>query len=263
MKKQKPFDKYFYYTQSVQSPKDDVDFFTKVFKKLNKKQPHILREDFCGTFSISLSWVKSHSKNKAIAVDTNPQPLNYGKKQYLSKMPKESQARIKVLNKNVLNPSLPTADIISVSNFSYYIFKERKELMKYFKNVYKQLPKKGLFIIDAVGGSECQEGSVETVKHKNFTYYWEQEDFNPIKNHALFHIHFKRKNEKKRQKVFTYDWRLWSLPELKDVLEEAGFPEVDIYWEMPTKSGAGSGIFKKASSGEACACWIAHIVSRK
>lgn len=263
MKPKKPFDKYKLYRESVQSPKDDVKFFSKVYKTLNKKPARIFREDFSGTFSISTEWVKAHSQNKAIAVDNDSQPLQYGKKNYLSKLKEHQKKKVSVLKSSVLKPRLPKADIISVSNFSYFTFKERKTLLKYFKNVYSQLPKKGLFIIDAFGGSECQEGSDESVKHKSFTYYWEQEDFDPIQNQAIFHIHFKRNGEPKRKKVFSYDWRLWSLPELKDVLKDAGFREVEVYWEGSDKNGDGSGIFKKASSGEACACWIAHIISRK
>ena len=263
MKNKKPFDKYLLYRNSVQCPEDDIKFFTKVFKSLNKKPARTFREDFSGTFSISLEWIRAHAKNKSIAVDIDSEPLDYGKKHYLPKMTENQQKRIKIIKKSVLSPTLPKADIISVTNFSYYTFKERKALVQYFKNARKKLFTKGLFIIDAFGGSECQESSTETVKRKNFTYYWEQEDFDPINNYALFYIHFKRKNEKKRRKVFSYDWRFWSLPEIQDALKDAGFKDVQVYWEQSTKSGSGSGVFKKASSGESCACWIAYIISRK
>ena len=261
--KKKTFDKYYYYKKAVQSPNEDVKFFDNVFTKINKSKARSLREDFCGTFSISLAWVQAHEKNKAIAVDIDPKPLAYGTKNYLPKLTKDEQSRIQILNKNVLTPSLPKADIISVSNFSHYILKEKKNLLKYFKNIHRQLPKKGLFVIDAVGGPDCQENLDEIVEFKDFTYYWEQKNFNPINNVGKFYIHFKRKGERKRKNVFSYHWRLWSLPELQDTLKDAGFSTVEVYWEVPKKNGSGSGVFKKSSTGQACACWIAYIVARK
>ena len=34
-----PFDKYFYYKQSVQSPKQDIRFFQKIYKDGNNELP--------------------------------------------------------------------------------------------------------------------------------------------------------------------------------------------------------------------------------
>ena len=50
---------------------------------------------------------------------------------------------------------------------------------------------------------------------------------------ALFHIHFKDL-EKKRlyEKAFTYDWRMWTIPELRDLLIAAGFSKVILYKDM-------------------------------
>ena len=129
MKTVQPYNKYFYYKKAVQSPEEDVRFFKKVYKSFYKKAPFILREDFCGTFSISVAWIKMGRTHKAIAVDEDKKPLNYGKIHHLSCLDETQKKDLTILQKNVLNPSLPGADIISVSNFSYYVFKERKQLM--------------------------------------------------------------------------------------------------------------------------------------
>ena len=60
-KEQKDFDKYYYYHKSVQSPDVDVKFFDRVYKEMRGKEALSLKEDFCGTFSISCEWVKSVS----------------------------------------------------------------------------------------------------------------------------------------------------------------------------------------------------------
>lgn len=259
MKKPLHFDKYFYYKKSVQSPKEDIRFFKKTYYHYFKKNPKIFREDFCGTFYVAYHWVKNHSQNKAIAIDQDKEPIKYGKKHHLSKLSDSQKSRLKIIKQNVLNKNLPKAEIITVSNFSYFIFKDRANLLKYFKNIKKSLFKKGLFIIDVMGGSDCENLSEEKVEHKGFNYYWEQDHFDPIDNTARFHIHFKKKAGKK-QKAFTYNWRIWSLPELKDTLESAGFSKVHVYWEQSDKSGEGNGVFKKSKKGEICDTWIAYLV---
>ncbi len=261
-KTQKTFDKYFYYIKSVQSPEEDIDFFTKTYQSIYSKKPYIFREDFCGTFITGLKWVKKHPKNQAIVIDKSLEPLTYGKKNHLTQLKNSDRKRLKIIKKSILSPRLESADIISVSNFSYFIFKEQERLLKYFKNVKRQLKKQGLFIIDVFGGSQCLEPCEESIDHGGFTYYWDQESFDPITHHGVFHIHFKRKNEKKRKKVFSYDWRMWSIPELKDILQRAGFSKTYIYWETSNSKGEGTGIFKKTSKGEPCETWIAYLVSK-
>ena len=61
------FDKYAYYRASVQSPDEDVLFFAKTFRELTKREPILLREDFCGAFALSCGWVQSDPKRTRIA----------------------------------------------------------------------------------------------------------------------------------------------------------------------------------------------------
>lgn len=262
MKHNKKFDKYFHYKQSVQNPKEEILFFKKTYRSFFKKPPRVFREDFCGTFYIGYEWVKEHPENKAIVVDKDRQPITYGKKHHFSKLTDSQKSRLKIYNTNVLNTKIPGADIISVNNFSYFIFKQRSILLKYFKNIKKVLSKQGLFIIDVVGGSDCCDENEEQVDHKDFIYYWEQKNFDPVSHQAQFYIHFKRKREKKREKVFSYDWRMWSLPELQDILKEAGFSAIYVYWEQSDSKGEGTGVFKKSLKGEACDTWIAYLVCK-
>ena len=258
----KPFSKYHYYKEAVQSPEEDVEFFQKIYSKIYKQPARLFREDFCGTFCLGIAWIKANKKNQAVVIDKDPQPLNYGKTNYLPELSQDEKARLQILCKNVSSPELPEADIISVTNFSYYIFKSRLNLLNYFKSVRSKLKQKGLFIIDSFGGSEAVEDHEEEVEHDDFSYFWDQTDFNSITNEARFHIHFKRKGEPKRKNVFTYDWRVWSLPELKDILLEAGFSKVDVYWEGSDEEGDGNNIFQKANYGEPCDSWIAYLISQ-
>lgn len=259
----KGFDKYHYYLESVQNPEGDVEFFLKTFKEIKKKTPKVLREDFCGTFAICCEWAKLDKNFKAYGVDLDKEPIEYGKKNYLSKLSEDQQSRVKILNKNVLDKNLPSADIIAALNFSYYLFKERKLLKKYFENCLRTLNKGGLFIIDCFGGSQSQGVIEEETQFKDFSYFWDQINFNPITYEAEFFIHFKLKNQPKIERVFYYDWRVWTIPELIDLLKEVGFKNPTVYWEGTTPKGDGDGIFKPSKVGEECDSWIAYIISEK
>lgn len=257
------FDKYYYYKKSVQSPDADVEFLHKAYKELKNKPAKILREDFCGTFSICCEWVKMDKSHSAIGVDLDAEPIKYGKNNYYTELTEEQQSRIQVVEKNVMDKSLPKADIISAQNFSYFIFKSREVLKDYFKNAYKTLNEDGIFIIDCFGGSQCQEPNEEETEHGEFSYFWDQDKFDPVTNEALFHIHFKRKGEKKKEKVFSYDWRMWSLPELCEVMSEVGFSNTHIYWEGTDKDGEGNGEFTRVTEGEDCESWVAYVAAEK
>ena len=45
--------------------------------------------------------------------------------------------------------------------------------------------------MDCVGGSECYEANEEETDHEDdgFSYFWDQDSYNPITNEAQFYIH--------------------------------------------------------------------------
>ncbi|MBX2988908.1 MAG: class I SAM-dependent methyltransferase [Bdellovibrionaceae bacterium] len=256
------FDKYEFYTKAVQSPDGDVEFFKNVYKELRQKTPRVLREDFCGTGLLCAAWVKAHSSHAAFGVDLDPEPLEYGRNRFIGKLRPDQQKRIELLEKNVLAKDLPNADVSVGLNFSYFLFKTRPQMLAYFRNVLAHLKPRGLAFFDVFGGSQCQDAIEDRTKHKGFTYYWDQTGFDPVSNEAVFHIHFKV-GGRKIERVFTYDWRLWSIPELKELMLEAGFKKVHVYWEGTARDGTGNGVFTRVEKGEACLSWIAYLVGEK
>ncbi len=258
-----PFDKYALYLEAVQSPEEDVEFYLKRYKEIRKGQkPKVLREDFCGGGAISCEWVKLDKDHKSAGLDLDPEPMEYGRKNYISKLTSDQQNRVALIKKDVLSGSLPTADIAVAVNFSYFLFKKREMLKNYFKNVYESLNHKGLFILDIFGGTQCTDAIEDRTAKKDFTYYWDQQNFDPITNEAYFEIHFRYKN-KKYENVFNYDWRMWSIVEVRELLLEVGFQDTKVYWEGDDKKGGGNGIFSEVEKGEACLSWIAYIVGVK
>jgi hypothetical protein len=102
----------------------------------------------------------------------------------------------------------------------------------------------------------------ERTSHGAFTYIWDQAHYNPISGDITCHIHFRFRDGSRLDNAFTYHWRLWSLPELTELLEESGF-RATVYWEGTDRNGEGDGVFTPATEGEADAAWIAYIVAEK
>lgn len=256
------FDKYDFYRRAVQSAENDVQFIRDTYKELKKKPASVFREDFCGTFALSTEWIKLNPRHLAIGLDLDPEPMAYGRTHYLAKLSQEQHKRMTLLERNVLESNQPKADIVAAMNFSYFCFKSRDVMKLYFSNVFKSLGKEGVFLVDCFGGSQCQGPIEDTIKHEGFTYYWDQSSFDPVTNEALFYIHF-RVGKQKIEKVFTYDWRLWTIPELREIMAEVGFKKTHVYWEGTAKDGSGNGVFTRTEKGESCDSWIAYVVAEK
>ncbi len=261
--KKKPFDKYEYYLRSVQSPEADAQFLQRKYQSLRGEKAIVLREDFCAAFALCCEWVKANKNQQAIGIDLDPETIAYGREQYVPLLSADQKSRLQLIRKDVTKKNLPTADIICALNFSYFIFKEREKLKSYFSSVLASLRPCGVFFLDCFGGSQCQHAIEEETEFQGegFSYFWDQDSFDPVTHNALFHIHFKRKGEAKRKKVFTYDWRMWTIPELKDILAEVGFKQTVVYWEGTTKSGEGNGVFSPVTKGEECEAWVAYLAA--
>jgi ubiquinone/menaquinone biosynthesis C-methylase UbiE len=257
-------DKYELYEEAVQSPMADVKFIEREYLRINKKEAQVLMEDFCGTGALLKAWVQRGTQRQAIGLDLDPEPLRSGLLRHYSTLKSDQKKRVSYIQDNVLRARSHKADVICAFNYSYSIFKDRKTLLQYFKRVKKSLSLEGLFFLDAFGGAEAMVENEEMRVLDNCRYFWECESFNPLTHECFYSIHFQQKNsEKKHRRVFTYDWRYWSLPELKDLLEEAGFRRIFNYWEGDSADGkGGNGVFRKTQKAENCLSWISYVVAQ-
>lgn len=252
------------YELAVQSPDLEATFIDRVFRKLRGRTPHLLREDFAASFALAGEWVRRRPENRVIAVDLDPEVLAWGQRQRAKERSAEELSRIRVAQSDVMTFRGPSVDVVAAFNFSYFVFKSRALLRRYFENARRALVRDGLFIIDAYGGYESWEVMEEERNLDGFTYVWDQAMVNPITNEVLNHIHFRFPDGSEIRRAFTYDWRLWTLAEIREVLEEAGFRRSTVYWEgTERRTGAGNGVFKPTDRGEPCAGWIAYIVAER
>lgn len=252
--------KFEYYQDAVQSPVDDLALVERIFRKRYDRKPLQLREDFCGTAHMSATWVSGGKERTAVGVDICKDTLAWGRKHNIEPLG-ETARRVTLLNRNVLDPGPTKIDVIASLNFSYFVLKQRQTLLAYFKKARASLRKQGCLVMDHYGGPDAMAVSTERRRCKGFTYIWDQAEYWPITGETRCFIHFEPKNGKKLNKAFEYDWRLWNLPELQDLLREAGFKHVEVYWEGSTKNGHGNGIFTRRDKGDADACWIAYIAA--
>jgi len=120
-------------------------------------------------------------------------------------------------------------------------------------------------VLDLMGGSDVLIEEQEDVhKYKGFKYVWEEARFDPLSHHCRFHIHFRFKDGSALEKAFTYDWRMWSIPEAREILLDVGFKEVHVYWEgIDPDTGEGNDIYDRVTEAEADAVWIAYLVAVK
>ena len=78
------------------------------------------------------------------------------------------------------------------------------------------------------------------------------------------YIHFEKPSGKRMKRAFAYDWRLWTILELREGLSEVGFVTTEVYWEgVDEESGEGDGIFTLEENAENTESWIAYVVGVK
>ncbi|MDT8320213.1 MAG: class I SAM-dependent methyltransferase [Xanthomonadales bacterium] len=256
-------DRHHLYQESVQDTVAEIDFVEDTWNTLRDRPAEVLREDFCGTANTACEWVRRDPLHYALGIDLDEEVLEWGRLNNLAQLDAAQRARIDLLWENVLDVSVELADIVLAMNFSYYLFVEREDLLEYFRCVYAGLMQDGLFILDAYGGYDAPRELEEERECEGFTYIWEQASFNPIDSRMTCHIHFEFPDESRMERAFSYDWRLWTLPEIRELLLEAGFSEVTVYWEGTDESiNEGNGVYEPAEVGDADPGWVCYIVAQ-
>jgi len=251
------------YEQAVQAVDAEVEFLDETFQNLRGRDAISFREDFCGTASAACEWVRSKPTRFAIGVDNDSSTLEWGRKHRVGRLPKADRPRVELLLDDVRTAETKPVDIVGAFNFSYFMFKTRDELRAYFSHVRDGLNSDGIFFLDAFGGPEGISVQKEKTKLDGFTYIWDQAHYEPVTGRMVCHIHFKFSDGSKLKKAFTYDWRLWSLPEIRELLLEAGFSSARVFWEGEDEDGEGNGEYTESETGDPDPAWVSYIIAEK
>ncbi|HHH38107.1 MAG TPA: class I SAM-dependent methyltransferase [Sedimenticola sp.] len=259
-------DRHRLYELSVQYAAAEVEFVDDTFRALRGRRARVLREDFCGTANVCCEWVRQRRTNHAIGVDLDPEVLAWGREHNLAQLTPAQRKRVELVRSDVLKVTTRPPDIISAMNFSYWLFKERRQLKRYFRRARAALAEGGILFLDAYGGYDAFREIVEEREIDaagGFTYIWEQEKYDPISGGLICHIHFSFPDGSSLNRAFTYDWRLWTLPEIRELLMETGFRNITVYWQGWDEEGEPDGVFEPVNEGEADAGWICYISAEK
>lgn len=255
-------DRYDLYERSVQDPSGTCDFVERVFAEHDRPRPRSLREDFCGTGRNSVEWVRRHRENTAVGVDLDPEVIEVAERHVRKRLKKKKRDRIRFVRKNALTVKEGLFDCVVAFNFSYFCLRNRKLLRRYFRSVRRSLTDDGLFLLDAYGGSDAHLEVEEPREVEDFTYVWDQYRYDPITAHVVNAIHFRFRDGTALESAFVYDWRLWSLPEIRDLLEEAGFSSVSFYFEdIDDDTLEGTGEWRIRETGDPIEGWVANLVA--
>lgn len=257
-------DRHVLYQKAVQDTGFEFEFVDATFTRLRGRRAHSLREDFCGTAAMCCEWVRRRRDNRALGVDLDADVLAWGREHNLAGLKPGELRRVTLLEGNVLTVEPGPVDLLLAMNFSYQCFKDRATLRRYFERARAGLVEDGVMIMDAFGGYDAYREMTERTEHKKFTYIWDQHRYDPVTGDMTCHIHFAFPDGSKLKNAFTYEWRLWSLPELQELLHEAGFRRVTVYWQG-TEEGTneGNGVFEPAEHGDADPAWICFISAEK
>lgn len=251
-------DKHDLYELCVQSPRH----LTLFLRELHGSQPLALREDFCGTALLSRRWIaeglKRGDDSRAVATDLDAGALARARAD--ARQARIPDDRLHLLHADATAPSPPPgtapdlwdapADVIFVGNFSIgYIF-DRPTLLAYLRRSHARLARGnggwggGIFVCDTYGGANAYKtGHASQRTHigrrgEVVTYTWEHVFADPttatVENAIHFRVREKDEVTADLPSAFTYRWRLWTIPELRDAMHEAGFTSTDVYARLIT-----------------------------
>lgn len=251
------------YQQAVQAPADDAAFLARYHQRLTGRPLRVLREDFCGTAALSCAFVQLGRENRAIGVDLDASALRFGRTHNAAPLDREQRRRLRLVRGDVRTPRGPRVELIVALNFSYMVLRTRAELGRWLRAARAGLVPGGVLMLDLFGGSTTQEVQCERRRCRGFTYLWDQVSFDPLTYHASFRIHFQFPDGSRLRDAFTYEWRIWTVPELREQLEDAGFTGIHVLWELTDRrTGSGNGVFRRVARGSADPAWIAYLVAR-
>lgn len=256
-------DRHVLYQESVQCVEAEIDFVDETFQALRGRKGRVLREDFCGTANTACEWVRRRPRNRALGVDLDADVQAWGQEHNVGALGRRGQ-RVTLLNEDVTTVECEPADIVLAMNFSYYIFKTRDAMRRYFEHVRETLTDDGVFFLDGYGGYNSFKTCRERTKNDGFTYIWDQADYDPISGDMTCHIHFSFPDGSRLRKAFSYHWRMWTLPEVRELLAEAGFHNVTVYWQGTDEdTGEADGEFTPAERGDPDPAFIVYITAEK
>lgn len=190
----------------------------------------MLCEDFCGPASIARAWLAMDRRHRAVAVDRDVEPLGHAVRKLTASDP-HALERFVVRERDVFEAD-DRCDVIAALNFAVCEIHTRARLVTYLRNVQFRLGAGGVAAFDLYGGEAALSAGVSEqvveVEGGEVLYVWQQVSADPMTAYVENAIHFETPDGQRMDNAFVYRWRLWSVPELRDALREAGFASTEV-----------------------------------
>jgi SAM-dependent methyltransferase len=263
------------YRWAVQDPRTQVTFLSLIHHHGTGRWPRRLREDFAGNAADAVDWLALGGE-RAIAVDIDGRTLRWGTRRARRILGPRAD-RLQVVEADVRTvgpPRVPKVDVVAALNFSALVLRERRDMLAYLRRVRAGLRAGGAFVMDVFGGPLRMRPWLRrrTIRRKalyasepplpTFEYVWQQRSFDPFTARLDCRLHFVLRESGRRRTLrnaFRYDCRVWTVPELRDLLREAGFRSSEVWQHR--KRGRG-GVFEPTARLEGPE-WDAYVVGRR
>ena len=267
-------DRHALYEVAVQGVEWDLDFLARLFRNRHAREARTFREDFCSTAALAVAWAQRHPENRAWAVDLDAEPLAWARRHRLP-WARDTDGRVTLVRSDVRKPQKPLVDVACALNFSWWVFHERADLLAYLKAARASLQPGGVLVLNMFGGIRAEKKVVERTRKgagnapdgeptPPFTYIWEHAKLNAIDRRLLAYIHFEMRDGRTMKRAFVYDWRMWTIPELRELVAEAGFSDFEVYsegWDKDHRTHTGT-LHKRAHLDHEDS-WIAYCAAYK
>ena len=263
------------YLHAVQHPQAEVGFLLKAYLHHRDQPPAKLKEDFAGTSAVACAWVDFADHFQAIAVEHDRATVQWARTYATQVLPADRLTGLSIVQSDVLLVEEPRVDIVAALNFSCFIYHSRERLRAYFAAARASLRPGGMLVLDAFGGPGAMRPGLQAraVRIEGGTegdggaeveleYQWEQRAFDAVSSRIDCRIHFAQNGRRVMEDAFVYDWRLWSLPELRELLLESGFADVAIWCDaVNPATGQSDSDYQPIESMPAREDWVAYLVA--
>lgn len=269
------------YRRAVQHPLAEVAFLERAWRRAQRcmakaggprGHPLLLREDFAGTAAVAAAWVASGPRRQAMAVDCHAPTLRWAWRQAQRELGPRADD-LHLVCGDVPAVRGPRVDVIAALNFSSFIYHDRAAMLDYFRAARRALQPGGVLVIDAFGGPGAQRPGIQrraipADEHgPRFTYLWEQRRFDPVTSRIDCRIHFELGCGSSRRRIdnaFGYDWRLWSLPELIELMAEAGLAGATVWCDrFDARIGRSDGQYRPTRHMPAREDFVAYVTGNR
>lgn len=266
------------YRHAVQDPYADLALALRIHAHGRGKRvpaPRFLREDFAGTCAIAIAFVASDADRQAVAIDRDASVLRWAWKQAQRELgPRSADLHLlrADVRKVVAPRDVPRVDILISMNFGMLYFHQRAEFLAYLRRARQALRPHGVLVFDIYGGPGAMQSSIQTrrvvaapeVGLPTVQYIWEQRRFDAATHRTDCRIHFQFRDGSRRDNAFRYDWRLWTPPELLELLVDAGFAKAEVWCDkLDPRRGVADGRFRPVQSLPDRRDFIACVVGRR